>query len=44
MELILEGCLSKLVVKRNIEDVLITKLLAEDILTIAKCRKNDALN
>lgn len=44
MELILEGCLSKLVVKRNIEDVLIAKLLAEDILTIAKCRKNDALN
>lgn len=44
MELILEGCLSKLLVKRNIADVLIAKLLAEDILIMAKCRKNDALN
>ncbi|MBC8951498.1 transcriptional regulator [Xenorhabdus sp. PB62.4] len=44
MELILEGCLSKLLVKRDLEDVLTAKLLAEDILTIAKCRKNGALS
>ncbi|AYA39317.1 transcriptional regulator [Xenorhabdus nematophila] len=44
MELILEGCLSKLLVKREIEDVITAKLLAQDILTIAKCRKNGALS
>ncbi|CDG16344.1 division control transcriptional repressor DicD [Xenorhabdus doucetiae] len=44
MELILEGCLSKLLVKRELEDVITAKLLAQDILTIAKCRKNGALS
>ncbi len=44
MELILEGCLSKLLVKRELEDVSIAKRLAQDILTIAKCRKNGALS
>ncbi|MBD2812316.1 transcriptional regulator [Xenorhabdus sp. Vera] len=44
MELILEGCLSKLLVKRDIEDVITAKLLTQDILTIAKCRKNGALS
>ncbi|MBC8950575.1 MULTISPECIES: division control transcriptional repressor DicD [Xenorhabdus] len=44
MELILEGCLSKLLVKRDLEDVITAKILAQDILTIAKCRKNGALS
>ncbi|MBI6549133.1 division control transcriptional repressor DicD [Xenorhabdus lircayensis] len=44
MELILEGCLSKLLVKRELEDVITAKLLVQDILTIAKCRKNGALS
>ncbi|AOM41296.1 division control transcriptional repressor DicD [Xenorhabdus hominickii] len=44
MELILEGCLSKLLVKREFEAVTTAKLLAQDILTIAKCRKNGALS
>ncbi|CBJ80590.1 putative regulator with homeodomain-like DNA binding domain with homeodomain-like DNA binding domain (TetR/AcrR family) [Xenorhabdus bovienii str. Jollieti] len=44
MELILEGCLSKLLVKRELEDVITAKLLAQDILTIAKCRKNGAFS
>ncbi|MDX7986014.1 transcriptional regulator [Xenorhabdus sp. 12] len=44
MELILEGCLSKLLVKRDIDDVNTAKLLAQDILTIAACRKNGALS
>ncbi|SFN39715.1 division control transcriptional repressor DicD [Xenorhabdus japonica] len=44
MELILEGCLSKLLVNRKLEDVNTAKLLAQDILTITKCRKNGALS
>ncbi|MGV7962897.1 division control transcriptional repressor DicD [Photorhabdus tasmaniensis] len=44
MELILEGCLSKLLIKRDIDDIATAKLLAEDVLAIAKCRKNDALS
>ncbi|WP_340610482.1 division control transcriptional repressor DicD [Xenorhabdus bharatensis] len=44
MELILEGCLSKLLVKKDIEDVVTAKLLAQDILTIANCRKEGALS
>ncbi|MBD1226303.1 division control transcriptional repressor DicD [Xenorhabdus griffiniae] len=44
MELILEGCLSRLLVKRDFEDVITAKILAQDILTIAKCRKNGALS
>ncbi|CDL81442.1 division control transcriptional repressor DicD [Xenorhabdus szentirmaii] len=44
MELILEGCLSKLLVKRELDDVLTAKLLVQDILTIATCRKNGALS
>ena len=43
MELILEGCLSKLLVKRHMQDVNIAKSLAEDVLSIALCRKNGAL-
>nr|WP_276552553.1 transcriptional regulator [Xenorhabdus indica] len=44
MELILEGCLSKLLVKRELEFVITAKLLAQDILIIANCRKDDALS
>nr|WP_207628959.1 transcriptional regulator [Photorhabdus cinerea] len=44
MELILEGCLSKLLVKRDINDIATAKLLAEDVLNIAQCRKNGALS
>lgn len=43
MELILEGCLSKLLVKRNVQDVATARRLAEDVLGIALCRKNGAL-
>lgn len=43
MELILEGCLSKLLVKRNVQDVDVAKRLAEDVLSIALCRKDGAL-
>lgn len=43
MELVLEGCLSKLLIKRNVQDVDVAKRLAEDILSIALCRKNGAL-
>ncbi|MFT4269708.1 MAG: transcriptional regulator [Pantoea sp.] len=43
MELILEGCLSKLLVKRNVQDVAMARGLAEDVLSIALCRKNGAL-
>lgn len=39
MELILEGCLSKLLIKRQLADVEVAKCLAEDILTVAQCRK-----
>ncbi|MGV3344507.1 transcriptional regulator [Enterobacteriaceae bacterium LUAb1] len=43
MEIILEGCLSRLLVKRHVQDVDHARLLAEDVLTIALCRKNGAL-
>lgn len=43
MELILEGCLSKLLVKHQIRDVHVARGLAEDILRLAVCRKNGAL-
>ncbi|MFH8133113.1 transcriptional regulator [Pantoea osteomyelitidis] len=43
LELILEGCLSKLLVKRNVQDVATARRLAEDVLNIALCRKNGAL-
>lgn len=43
LELILEGCLSKLLVKRNVQDVSTARRLAEDVLNIALCRKNGAL-
>lgn len=43
MELILEGCLSKLLVKRNVQDVATAYRLAEDVLRFALCRKNGAL-
>lgn len=38
MELIQEGCLSKLLVKRQLQDVSVAKRLAEDILQVAQCR------
>ncbi len=43
MELILEGCLSRLLVKRKVQEVEIARLLAEDVLNFALCRKNGAL-
>ncbi len=43
MELVQEGCLSKLLVKRQLQDVAVAKRLAEDILQIAQCRKFGAL-
>jgi AcrR family transcriptional regulator len=43
MELVLEGCLSKLLVKRQAKDIDIALRLAEDILQIACCRKHGAL-
>lgn len=43
MELILEGCLSRLLVKRNVQEVVTARSLAEDVLSIALCRKNGAL-
>ncbi|MDF2043398.1 MULTISPECIES: transcriptional regulator [unclassified Pantoea] len=43
MELILEGCLSRLLVKRNVQDVATAQRLAEDVYSIALCRKNGAL-
>ena len=43
MELILEGCLSKLLVKRNRQDIATARRLAEDVLRIALCRRNGAL-
>lgn len=44
MELILEGCLSRLLVKRKVQEVEIARRLAEDVLAIALCRKNGALS
>jgi len=43
LELILEGCLSRLLVKRNVQEVITARSLAEDVLNIALCRKNGAL-
>lgn len=43
LELILEGCLSKLLVKRNGQDVATARRLAEDVLHISRCRANGAL-
>lgn len=44
MELVLEGCLSRLLVKRQLKDVETARRLAEDILQIARCRRNGALS
>lgn len=44
MELILEGCLSRLLVKRQVQDVETARCLAEDVLSFALCRKNGALS
>lgn len=44
MELIQEGCLSKLLIKRQLQDVSVAKRLAEDILQVAQCRRNGALS
>ncbi|WP_337261573.1 MULTISPECIES: transcriptional regulator [unclassified Serratia (in: enterobacteria)] len=44
MELVQEGCLSKLLIKRQLQDVSVAKRLAEDILKIAQCRKYGALS
>ncbi|TCV98977.1 division control transcriptional repressor DicD [Biostraticola tofi] len=44
MELVLEGCLSKLLVKHQLQDVAVARRLAEDILRLALCRKNGALS
>ncbi|SFN03541.1 hypothetical protein SAMN05216516_1029 [Izhakiella capsodis] len=43
MELILEGCLSRLLVKRQLQDIETAKILSEDVLRVALCRKNGAL-
>lgn len=43
MELVLEGCLSRLLVKRSQEDVDTAHRLAEDILRFAQCRSGGAL-
>ncbi len=44
MELILEGCLSRLLIKRRLQEVEHARSLAEDVLQIALCRKNGALS
>ena len=43
MELVLEGCLSKLLVKRSQADIDTARRLAEDILRFAQCRQGGAL-
>ena len=43
MELVLEGCLSRLLVKRSQQDVDTAQRLAEDILRFAQCRSGGAL-
>ncbi len=43
MELVLEGCLSRLLVKRNQADIVTARQLAEDILRFAQCRQGGAL-
>lgn len=43
MELVLEGCLSRLLVKRSQTDIETARRLAEDILRFAQCRQSGAL-
>lgn len=43
MELVLEGCLSRMLVNRSQADVDTARQLAEDILRFAQCRKGGAL-
>ncbi len=43
MELVLEGCLSRLLVHRSRQDVETARRLAEDILRLAQCRTAGAL-
>jgi len=43
MELVLEGCLSRLLVKRSQTDIETARRLAEDILRFAQCRQGGAL-
>ncbi|TNV11974.1 transcriptional regulator [Buttiauxella sp. B2] len=43
MELVLEGCLSRLLVKRSQADIETARRLAEDILRFAQCRQGGAL-
>lgn len=43
MELVLEGCLSRMLVKRSQQDVDTARCLAEDILRFAQCRAGGAL-
>ncbi|MBX4276803.1 TetR family transcriptional regulator, partial [Mycobacterium tuberculosis] len=43
MELSVEGCLSRLLVKRSQTDVDTARRLAEDILRFAQCRMGGAL-
>ncbi|PWC17906.1 transcriptional regulator [Brenneria corticis] len=43
MELILEGCLSRLLVKRQASSIATARRLAEDVLRFSLCRKNGAL-
>jgi len=43
MELVLEGCLSRLLVNRSQADVDTARHLAEDILRFAQCRTGGAL-
>ncbi|EOL8965286.1 transcriptional regulator [Cronobacter dublinensis] len=43
MELVLEGCLSRLLVKRSQADVDTARRLAEDILRFGQCRQGGAL-
>lgn len=44
LELILEGCLSRLLVKHELRDVEVAHRLAEDVLNIARCREHGALS
>ncbi len=43
MELIVEGCLSRMLIKRSRADVDTAHRLAEDILRFARCRMGGAL-
>ncbi len=43
MELVLEGCLSRMLVNRSQSDVETAHRLAEDILRFAQCRQGGAL-